>query len=829
MAAVQSHSQSPSQPSNRLHQTNPPRIAHTLTACVRCRTRKTRCDPGLPRCGPCERNNAHCEYFDPTKNAKIPRNYVVHLQQKVRDLERQLEELEKDDDETDPEQVVRDAAAVRIHESDETKFLGPSSGIAITKLVMQLAKQFTDSKSISEIVPDSRARQVKEHFAQEDKKPTSKVYPLVSDVAAEELPNRDLTNLLVQLFYYKGEPFTVQPMYPIFHEPSFLRDVDAVYNGSTNAYQNFVVRMVIAISLQKMDTQYAGLADSYYLAALRYLEAAVKPMDLGTIQCFCLIAGYSLTTPTRTAVYYIVGLAVRLGEALGLNEEKTIVLGKGGRPASPLEVDMRRRAWWCILTMDLGLAHSLGRPAILATKQEHFDVQFFSMVDDQFITADGPITAQPCLKKWIAIHFFRMRLLQLEIRRKLYQKKRPEPKDDQDPWFKNMEAKLVAWRDTSPEVDGGSGLNKVWFTGRYNTMIVFLFRPSPQVPRPSVRAAIQCYDACEYNIYMQRKQIETRSVELTWIFTQSIFMAINTMLWSLSYAEVRRMHSRDDVERHLIVALDAIELASVRWPGVASARALYQNLIEACLKVYEKKGDIPISASSPTESASAASPSMRDDGSTRSRTMSPATASSVSLSTPPEGPDSSLGYLSPQPKTNYYNNNDRPASNYAVGAQPQKSQSLSYAVPSTSMDAAVTSPASHHPQSSPSYDQTSFNNAVSFPELPQWSPTFPTTCASMPPPQREAFTFCSSPGYPHPQPQATTMGSNYPVTTPLTTAIGALYGDYIDSNMPAWGVERPGVGLNQDQQFELLQSLETHGTGQIERMIEDSSALFAPP
>lgn len=201
----------------------PARIAHTLTACCRCRTvstrlpprpvamlignppqRKTRCDPGLPRCGPCERTNSHCEYFDPAKGRKIPRNYVVHLQHKVRDLERQLAELERDDGEPDPEDVMRGAAAVRVQDTDESKFLGPSSGITITRLVMQLAKQFTESKSISDIVPDARAKLIKATFDQEDARPTSKVYPLVSDVAAEDLPNRDLTNLLVELFYCKG-------------------------------------------------------------------------------------------------------------------------------------------------------------------------------------------------------------------------------------------------------------------------------------------------------------------------------------------------------------------------------------------------------------------------------------------------------------------------------------------------------------------------------------------------------------------------------------------------------------------------------------------------
>jgi hypothetical protein len=255
----------------------------------------------------------------------------------------------------------------------------------------------------------------------------------------------------------------VHPMYPIFHEPTFLQDVEDVYNGSTDAYQNYCLRMVIAISLQRMDTQYAGLADSYYLAALKYFQSAVKPMNLKTLQCFALVAGYSLLTPTRTAVYYVIGIGVRLCQALGLHEEKTISLGPGGRPADPLEVDMRRRLFWSLLTMDYGLAHSLGRPAHFATLQEHIDVGWMDLADDVYITREGMRPApQASLKKWIAIHFYKMRLLQLEIRRKLYQKKRSEPKDDQDPWFSEMQTKMIAWRDTSPEMDGGSGLNKVW-------------------------------------------------------------------------------------------------------------------------------------------------------------------------------------------------------------------------------------------------------------------------------------------------------------------------------------------------------------------------------
>jgi len=122
----------------------------------------------------------------------------------VRELEKRLEELEKDDLDPEPEDIVRHGARVHIQEHDESKFLGPSSGIAITRLVMQLAKQFTDSGSIMDIVDQNKADSIKKRFEEEEDKPTSKVYPLISHVAAEDLPPRDLTNLLLELFIVKG-------------------------------------------------------------------------------------------------------------------------------------------------------------------------------------------------------------------------------------------------------------------------------------------------------------------------------------------------------------------------------------------------------------------------------------------------------------------------------------------------------------------------------------------------------------------------------------------------------------------------------------------------
>jgi Fungal specific transcription factor domain len=357
----------------------------------------------------------------------------------------------------DAEAMIRGAGMIKFHEKDEYRFLGPSSGIAITRLVMDLAKQNTLNKSIREVVPDTTAQEIKQKFDDESAKPTSKIYPLISSVAAPYLPRNDLMDGLVDIYMAKA-----QYMLPLLHEPTFRQDILAVYYGMGDATINFQLRLVIAISMQKLNTQYAGLADSYYLAALLYLETVVRKRDLSTLQCLALIAQYSVLTPTRTASYWVVGLAVRLCQELGLCDESSIQEW-GGLSYNTLEVDMRRRLFWIITSMEYGLAHSLGRPSAFGITVDHINVGFFQLCDDRYITPEGLLPGhQPVMKKCISVHFFKMRLLQAEIRRTLYLNKRDRPLDDQDPWFSNMQKKLDDWVASCPKNDEGSGLSEAW-------------------------------------------------------------------------------------------------------------------------------------------------------------------------------------------------------------------------------------------------------------------------------------------------------------------------------------------------------------------------------
>lgn len=337
-------------------------------------------------------------------------------------------------------------------------------------------------------------------------------------------------------------------------------------------------------------------------------------------------------------------------------------------------------------------------------------------------------------------------------------------------------------------------------------MVVFMYRPSPQVPRPSVDAAIRCYDACQYNIYMTMKQIETKSVDVTWIFTQSIFMCINTMLWALSYSDVRKLHNRDEVEAHLQVAMRSIKQASERWPGVESAIGLYNNLISACMKIFDKDGDVPISASSPSDTASVGNGNV--DGINRSRTTSPATASTTSIGTPSDrvSAPAPFGYIPNhnQQQLKFTNGQTNAPAPFSSVQQPElqtspQQPSLAYTDMSPKTTAENNIPLYNYPQT------TQFNSLpTTFAELPQWNPTFTM-------PSQDSFNMPTSSSFYN---EAYAANQGYEMA------------DYLN---PAWSQDARGTGLNQQQQMELMHDFEMNESKNIEMMIEQSHQLFRPP
>jgi hypothetical protein len=694
--------------------------------------------------------------------------------------------------------MAREGGLVQFSETEESRFLGPSSGIAITRFVMDFARRNAARRTIKDVVSQQSAQEIKHKFDIESSKPTSKVYPLISSVAAPDLPNRDLMERLVDIYMVKA-----QYMLPLLHEPTFQQDLQNVYNGSNDPSLNFQVRMVVAISMQKLDTQYAGLADSYYLAALPFLTGAIQKRDLSTLQCYALIAQYSLLTPTRTAAYWVVGLASKLCQDLGICEEDTIETLPSGARANFLELDMRRRLFWIITSMEYGLSHSLGRPSAFGVTVDNINVQFFQLCDDRYISPDGLLPgSHAIMKKCIAIHFLKMRLLQAEIRRMLYLRKRETPTDDQDPWFGDILRRIDEWVSGSPHNDEGSGLSPAWFTGRKNTMIVMIFRPSPQIPNPTLDAALRCYEAAVYNIHLQKKQVEAQLIDITWIFTQAINMALNTVLWSISYPGVRQAHSIDEVKGHIQAALAAIGQCADRWPGVRSALQLYDNLIHSCLKAYDsdRVAESPFSdyMSSAQDLSSATSQSAQSPSSTTTASFygpqSPQSAHNM--------PFAANTVVKHPPNGFMTNSSLAPSPNSTTSTVQAQSHLLHDPVVYGTAATHLAVPPTMANFSLPTFDP--YNTAVpTNGSMAQWSSTLPATTMST--------GFARSPNFDYSSP-------------PWLPTFGDEYSRYLHN---IYGPQSNNVNsLSEQQQIELMESLEHTQLPDVSNLASDATTYY---
>src|SRR5271169_6192628 len=111
---------------------------------------------------------------------------------------------------------------------------------------------------------------------------------------------------------------------------------------------------------------------------------------------------------------------------------------------------------------------------------------------------------------------------------------------------------------------------------------------------------------------MQHQQMNNQQMDITWIFLQSVFMALNTVLWAISFSEIRNLHSREEVEELADMSISIITRCRERWPGSGNAAQIYSRLAKACLKSYTAMETIhsssSLSASSPASYADPASP-----------------------------------------------------------------------------------------------------------------------------------------------------------------------------------------------------------------------------
>ena len=279
--------------------------------------------------------------------------------------------------------------------------------------------------------------------------------------------------------------------------------------------------------------------------------------------------------------------------------------------------------------------------------------------------------------------------------------------------------------------------------------------------------------------------METALVDITWIFLLAVFMAVNTILWTISYPEVRALHDKEELEEHVGIALDIIVKCRERWPGTAAASHLYSKLAQACLRSY----DMNESSHSPS------SPSLTDTNSPSASEHSSATTSSMT--------HSQKAYRSPPQFGSVFDQMPEqiPAFDYGNSIPPPQ--------PSFRSNSIFVNPSSMQSDRRFSYFPPDFIQPQNLPN--DWN------------------TIASAASQSHMSASVATIPMNNNTTDdptyfmqPIPYSFGPhMYAENFDTEM------RQG-SLSQQQQIELMQSLETEGLAEMDTFMNLSAQYQNP-
>jgi hypothetical protein len=334
--------------------------------------------------------------------------------------------------------LVSNIGMVSVQGASDPRYLGSTSGISFARVVFAAVKSSVSGSSSERgsnrggkttNVVDS-GTSMRDSFFGLQTKPTIRQAPF---------PDRELGSRLVELYFEHANP-----QIPILHRGEFMEMFERVYaSGERNrtSRESYMLNIVFAIGagiiLGSSDTEDSPLSDQgrspnksrssppsnkkrrlagqqhqpeeYHASAIVHLEnflgsspAADRPDGFGggleELQAVLLLAGFALLRPVAPGLWYIVGVAVRLGVDLGLHYEDGVGIDGSGSEdpstgssdfkaegngattaagnASATKIDakergrrqwvrdLRRRLWWCVYSLDRLVSTCVGRPFV---------------------------------------------------------------------------------------------------------------------------------------------------------------------------------------------------------------------------------------------------------------------------------------------------------------------------------------------------------------------------------------------------------------------------------------------------------------------------------
>ncbi|KAI5805925.1 fungal-specific transcription factor domain-containing protein [Geopyxis carbonaria] len=579
------------------------RVSRPVSACSRCRGAKVKCDGKLPSCTACVKAGKARECTggsDQFARGK-ERSYISSLECRLEKLEKRLVELDTRQASVPcKSQFYRRLEAypqlIPIRTATEIRSVDSKPSNAHEASTKSRAKRRVEADEMEELVADLGYMAInavtRDFYGFTEQISYGRIALKASIVPGAldnkpraQLPPRNTATQLVQ--HYFDKIFTTLPC---LNESSFFGAVESVYRdrNAASQFDIFCVYMVLAVgtmSLSKTrDSTAAHNAACFVKSALEHADSVISPSEIKGVQATLLLVQYSMLEPAHFNSWYLIGVASRIMIDIGLHQEP-LELSK----RKPAEMDLRRRIFYCVYTLDRSISMVLQRPFTFSDDSVQV---VLPRVEDtslaQHLVTRGTLTPMAA-----AVHLFKLRQLQSNWYQTLHLCGN-ELLEDPASYVHEHTEKLARWREQIPETI--SQFTRDWLLLEWHYLNVYVAAPSPKIPRISAEAMTQIFGHCaSYAIAFRAILNDSGNSRFVYTYHDALrtYFVGSNLLHTLYHAEGTLLPptaQEKDLERasesiHAIVFV--LSNMIIRWPDSEALRDKFHseaNYILAKLK-----------------------------------------------------------------------------------------------------------------------------------------------------------------------------------------------------------------------------------------------------
>ncbi|KAF7522656.1 hypothetical protein G7054_g12081 [Neopestalotiopsis clavispora] len=355
-----------------------------------------KCDDQWPICSNCRKAGTPCDKTAVTED-EPPAAYTRALEERVAFLETALNEMASGQPVDEPPPAKRPALSAQHNALGEVvellsmgnfeapAYIGSSSGLNLALNLGEMVQATVWNKAL----PIHKNR--RESTASASDKAGGHAITMQELVAhSAEPPSDTLGHNILTAYFHQ-----IHPRYP-FLDPEEVWNLhqDRMVLSSTpvpnltkaqrfGVFKLYMVYAIGAMLLQLTEKHTTSPPESYYMTALQHIFAARESRTTQNIEAMTLLVIYHLRSLSSFGIWYMIGLAMRTGIDLGLHRKQSET------HFDHATVQMRRRLFWSVYSLERTIAISMGRPYSIPDRLRRIE----SRIQHSIYRADKPLSS----------------------------------------------------------------------------------------------------------------------------------------------------------------------------------------------------------------------------------------------------------------------------------------------------------------------------------------------------------------------------------------------------------------------------------------------------